>query len=123
MVIDRFRSFHHVQITEEGLIHTPWQEWKKDFVLILTMGTPDPVDAKPIIELFQFMTELLGSDNKLHVITATRLAVVKQVVKTEDELSALYEKLLLPVNLVTPDHLHNRELLNRCRELGKKLSK
>ena len=122
MVIDRFRSFHHVQITETGLTHTPWQEWKKDFVLILTMGTPDPVDAKPIIELFEFMTKLLGPGNRLHVITATRLAMPNQVIKNKDELSTLYQKLQLPEKLVEPDHLRNRELLTQCRDLGIRLS-
>ncbi len=121
-LIDRFRSFHHVQITETGLKHTSWIEWKKDFVLILTMGSPDPVDAKPIIELFEFMTTLLGSGNRLHVITATRLAVVKQVIKSEEELQTLYQKMKLPGDLVREDHLRNRKVMAACRELGDNLS-
>jgi putative NADPH-quinone reductase len=121
-MMDRFRSFHHVQITESGLVHTPWQEWKKDFVLILSMGTPDPVDAQPIIELFEFMTSLLGSGNRLHVITATRLAVVKQVIKTEEELETFYRKMKLPAHLAREDHHRNQKVLKACRELGVRLS-
>ena len=37
-IIDRFRSFVHVQITENGIKHTPHQLWNKDFVLLLPMG-------------------------------------------------------------------------------------
>ena len=43
------------------------------------------------------MTSILGENNWLHVITATRLAVVKQVIKTEEE------------------------LLEECREMGAKI--
>jgi putative NADPH-quinone reductase len=98
-VIDRFRSFVHVQITETGLIHTPWVDWNKDFVLLLSMGSPDKAEAKPVIELFEFMTSILGSKNRLHVITATRLAMAKQVVRTKEELTILYDKLNLPEEL------------------------
>lgn len=121
-VIDRFRSFNHVQITEKGLVHTPWQVWKKDFVLILTMGSPDPVDAEPIVDLFRFITSVLGPENRLHIITANRLAVVKQVIKSEDELAALYLKLKLPAHLVRADYEKNRTLLEECRKLGADLS-
>lgn len=91
IMLDRFRSFNHVQITETSLVHTPWQEWKKDFVLLLTMGSPEESNADPVIDLFSFMTSILGSENRLHVIKATRLAVARQITKTEAELSVLYD--------------------------------
>jgi putative NADPH-quinone reductase len=122
-VIDRFRSFTHVQITESGLIHTPWQEWKKEFVLILTMGSPDPADAEPIVDLFNFVTSILGTGNRLHIIAATKLAVVKQVIKSEDELATLYQKMNLPPELVRSDYQRNRALLEECRSLGSELSR
>ena len=28
-ILDRFRSFIHVKITEKGLYHTPWHNWQK----------------------------------------------------------------------------------------------
>jgi hypothetical protein len=68
------------------------------------------------------MTSILGSENRLHVITATRLAVAKQVVKTKDELCALYEKLKLPVKLAREDYLKNRKSLDECYRLGQELS-
>jgi len=54
-ILDRFRSFLNVQITEHGLKHTPWHEWKKQFVLLLCLGSSDDADAKPVIDLFKFI--------------------------------------------------------------------
>lgn len=121
-MLDRFRSFIHVQITETGLQHTPWHNWKKDFVLILSMGSSDVVDADPVIELFRFMTSILGENNRLHVITATRLAVVKQVIKSEDELKELYVKMKLSPGLALGDFERNQEVMEECRKLGAELS-
>lgn len=121
-ILDRFRSFVHVQMTETGLIHTPWQEWNKEFVLILTMGSSDHSDADPIIDLFRFITSIMGEKNHLHIITATRLGVVKQVVKSEEELLDLYKKLDLPDELAKDDATRNKNILEHCRELGIELS-
>jgi FMN-dependent NADH-azoreductase len=122
-IIDRFRSFVHVQITETGLIHRPWNNWNKDFVLLLSMGSSDDSDAQPIIDLFEYMKEVLGENNRLHVIKATRLAVIKQVQKTEDELKELYPKLMLSETLAKSDYKKNQDILKTCFNLGKQLSK
>jgi len=122
MIIDRFRSFIHVQITETGLIHTPWAEWNKDFVLILPMGSSDDIDAQPVVDLFNYMCAILGPKNRLHVIKGTRLAVVNHVGKTEEELEVLYPKLSLPAKLAKVDFVRNQELMVECFELGKSLS-
>jgi hypothetical protein len=122
-IIDRFRSFIHIQITETGLIHTPWQEWDKDIVLLLCMGSSDVSDAGPVIDLFKFMKSILGQKNRLHIITATRLAVIKQVIKTEEDLRELYPKLGLPDNLAKEDFSRNQKVLKQCFELGKTLSR
>lgn len=122
-MLDRFRSFIHVQITESGLNHRPWRAWNKDFVLILTMGSSDIRDADPVIDLFRFMTSILGENNKLHVITASRLAVVKQVVKSEGELKELYGKMKLPAGLAPLDFKRNQEVMELCKKLGQELSK
>ena len=121
-IIDRFRSFVHVQITETGLIHTPFKKWNKDFVLLLSMGSSDDSDAQPVIDLFEYMKEVLGDKNRLHVIKATRLAVIKQVQKTEEELKELYPKLQLDENLAENDFIKNKEVLSQCFELGKRLT-
>ena len=121
-ILDRFRSFVHVQMTEASLIHTPWHEWEKEFVLILSMGSSDPTDADPIIDLFRFITSIMGAKNRLHVIRATRLGVVKQVVKSEVELLDLYKKLDLPNELAKDDATRNKNILEQCRELGIELS-
>ena len=121
-IIERFRSFVHIQITETGLIHTPWQEWDKDLVLLLCMGSSDVSDARPVIELFKFIRSILGQKNRLHIITATRLAVIKQVIKTEEELRELYPKLNLPPDLAKEDFSKNQKVLKQCFELGKALA-
>ncbi|NOQ26640.1 MAG: hypothetical protein GQ564_14875 [Bacteroidales bacterium] len=122
-IIDRFRSFFHVQITETGLIHTPYKKWNKDFVLLLSMGSSDDSDAQPVIDLFEYMKEVMGDGNRLHAIKATRLAVIKQVQKTEEELKELYPKLQLDENLAENDFIKNRAVLSQCFELGKRLTK
>ena len=121
-LMDRFRSFVHVQITEEGLKHTPYQKWNKDFVLILCMGSSNDEDAQPIIDLFSFITSILGTENRLHIITATRLGVVNQVLKSEEELRVLYEKMSIPLSLAGTDSIKNKEVLEKCYKLGKSLS-
>jgi multimeric flavodoxin WrbA len=118
LIIDRFRSFIHVQITETGLIHTPYESWNKQFVLLLSMGSSDDRDAEPIIELFRFMTSILGSGNSLHLLKATRLAVAGQVIRKPEQLEVLYEKMKLPPRLAAQDERHNRELLDNVENLG-----
>ena len=92
-------------------------------MLILCLGSSDAVDADPVIDLFRFMTSILGESNRLHIITATRLAVVKQVIKTEEELRELYQKMRLSPQLAPVDFLRNQELLEECRKLGGKLGR
>ena len=120
-ILDRFRSFLRIQITETGLKHTPWHEWKKDFVLILTLGSYSNADAQPVIDLFKYITTILGPENRLHSVIGTRLAVVNQVKMTEKELQALYPKLKLSGHLIEQDYQRNQELLKKCYELGEKL--
>ena len=121
-IIDRFRSFVHVQITDSGLKHTPHATWEKDFVLLLSLGSSSNKDAQPVIELFKYMVNMMGSQNRLHIILATRLGVIKQVIKTEEELLELYPKLGLSESHVKNDFEKNQKILHECFELGKKLS-
>jgi len=120
-LLDRFRSFVNVRITPESICHIPWQAWKKKFVLLLCMGSSDPADAAPVVDLFGFMTGMLGPQNSLDVILGTRLAVLRQVAMPERDLAALYEKLGLPVKLAAQDCIRNRELLQKCYEAGRML--
>ena len=121
-IIDRFRSFMHVQITEHGLKHTPWHKWRKQFILLLSLGSSVNDDAQPIIDLFNFIIEALGPENKLNSTIGTRLAVAKQVRMSKHELRTLYSKLKLPVHLADQDCHRNQQLLQQCYELGNKLA-
>lgn len=120
-IIDRFRSFMYVQITERGLKHTPWHFWQKHFILLLCLGSSVNHDAKPIIDLFEFMVEVLGPHNKLTSVIGTRLAVVNQIRLSKEDLGILYSKLKLPLDLVESDFHQNKNLLEQCYQLGKKL--
>ena len=122
-ILDRFRSFFHVRITETGLEHTPWHKWNKDFVLALSLGSPGEDDARPVVDLFTYMSSMLGAGNRLHTIIGTRLAVTNQVQMTEEELRILYGKLDLSSSLAEQDCETNRMLLKQCHDLGKRLAK
>ena len=121
-VVDRFRSFINVQITPRGLKHTPWVTWKKQFVLLLPLGSPDGADTQPIIDLFTFLTTILGPDNTLHTLIGKRLAVINQVGMSREQLRTLYDRLQLPVELAEEDYHCNQALLKKCYELGHHLA-
>lgn len=118
-IIDRFRSFIHVQILEDGLRHTPWQQWAKKIVLMMSLGSPQEDDALPVINLFQFICQEMGSTNQLSWLVGTRLAVANQIIMDEIQLAGLYEKLKIPIKLAAADHRRNQQLLEQCYNLGK----
>lgn len=120
-VLDRFRSFFHIKITESGLVHTPWKKWKKELVLIASMGSPDEKEASPLVDLMNYMIEILGEGNHLHTLLGTRLAVSKQILMGRDELRSLYGKLGLSEDIAETDYLRNVELIRKSFDLGKKL--
>ena len=121
-LIDRFRSFVHVAINDTGLIHTPHNKWEKDFVLLLTMGSPDNSEADPIIDLFNFICETNGDGNKLHSIAATRIAVSGHISKSEEEIKDLYKKMNINPDLAKADFKNNQDWLQESFDLGKRLS-
>jgi NAD(P)H-dependent FMN reductase len=121
-ILDRFRSFIHVQITAEGLRHTPWQPWNKQLVLLLSLGSSRDDDARPIRDLFDFLAGVLGPGTAVSPIAGTRLAVANQVAMDAEELRALYPKIGLPETLAEEDYQRNRALLQKCYELGRDLA-
>lgn len=122
-IIDRFRSFMHITMTEDGLIHKPWHQWNKDFVLLLSMGTIQDTDAQPILDLFEFMRKELGKGNEVHTIKSKRVALAKQIELPENKLAILYKKLHLPEHLLHSDYLNNQKVLIDAYNLGVKLTK
>ena len=120
-VIDRFRSFIHVRITENGLIHTPWAAWNKKFVLFLSMGSPDPREGEGLIRTMRFIVNVLGEENTLFHFSGTRLAVGGQIGFDEEKLRILYEKLGIPAELADPDAERNRKLMAEILSLGTEL--
>ncbi len=118
MILDRFRSFLHVRITETGLVHMPWQEWRKHFVLLLAMGEPSGEDARPVVELFEFITGVLGQGNRLSVVTATGLALAGQISMDAVQLRDAYAKLGLDPGRADEDRVRNLAFLKSAYELG-----
>jgi len=121
-IIDRFRSFMHVQMTETGLIHTPWVQWRKHFVLLLSLGHQTADDTQPIIDLLNFMLEVLGPENQLTTIIGTGLGKAGQVSMNQTELLEFYKKIKMPEHLAEPHFQRNQELLEKCYQLGKNIS-
>ncbi|MFZ5515197.1 MAG: flavodoxin family protein [Candidatus Zhuqueibacterota bacterium] len=121
-VVDRFRSFVHVQILEDGLKHTPWVKWHKNFVLLLTLGSPLKHDSLPILDLFKFICFELGTENTLSTICATRLAIPNQITMDKNRLRLVYEKMNIPQHLVDEDFLRNQQVLDETYQLGVRLT-
>ena len=117
-ILDRFRCFINVQLTESGLKHDPYHQWKKQFILLLSLGSSDDQDAQPIIELFTFITSILGKNNQLSWIIGKRLAVAGQVTMSEEKLAGLYPKLGLSASLSKGDYNQNQLLLQKCYKWG-----
>lgn len=124
-ILDRFRSFVEVRITEEGLEHRPHdpEVWKKNFFLFAALGSSSGEDARPLIELFEFMTAMLGDGNRFDSFVGKRLAVSGQITFSKEKLEKLYGKLGLPEDLAGEDFLTNHTLLERVRERGKELGR
>lgn len=120
-LVDRMRSYTHVQITADGLIHTPFHTWKKNIVLLTCHGSSSMEDAEPLIELFQYMTEHFGAECRFYNISATRLAMGGQITMDEEKLASLYEKLELSPTLAPADAEENRKILKQCMDLGRSL--
>ena len=118
MILDRFRSFMNVKVTETDLVHKPWRPWSKRFVLLLTLGSPVPDDAQPVIDLFNYMTEMLGTGNSLEVLTSTCVQMNGQIDMNEQRLINLYSRMGLPEEMAHKDFLRNQEKLKQAFNLG-----
>jgi len=73
--------------------------------------------------LFEYIKEVMGEGNRLHIIKANRLAFVNQILKPADELGPVYKKLNLPEELAIPDALKNKALLESIEKLWFDLSR
>jgi multimeric flavodoxin WrbA len=120
-ILDRFRSFMHVQMTETGLKHALWHRWQKHFVLVSSLGNQTVEDARPVVDLMKFMVKLLGAENQLTTIIGTGLGKVNQVVMNQDQLREFYQKIKMPEHLAELHFQRNQQVLKSCYQLGEKL--
>ncbi|MBP7864489.1 MAG: flavodoxin family protein [Acidobacteria bacterium] len=123
LILDRFRCFLHVDVTGSGLVHQPHHPWSKDIVLLLSQGSPDPEEARPLREQADFLAHCLGPGNRTHVRLGTRLVAEGQVVMEGEQLRRLYTRLGFPDAWVEADLRDNRNLLDEVRELGRSLGR
>lgn len=119
-LLDRFRSFVDVSVKEEGLVHRPWQTWRKSFILLLTLGSPLTDDAQPIIDLFTYMTEILGPENSLEILIAPSLQMSGQISMREEQLINLYSRMGRSESWAREDYLRNQKILKLAYEFGVK---
>ncbi len=122
LLLDRFRSFVNVKLTENALDYQAFDKWDKDFVLLLSLGSSSVQDAEPIIELFQHITNLLQCRDRLHYLIARRMILSGQIFMDEQSLSNFYDKLGINKNEASQDYLKNKDLLQKCKELAERLS-
>ena len=73
------------------------------------------------ILFFASLYTILGKENRLHSILATRLAVSNQIQMSVEELEQLYPKLKLGSHLAEDDFNKNQYILNKIQTLGEKL--
>jgi len=123
IILDRFRSFIHVRITEQGLVYTPWHAWNKHFVLLLAMGSPSAEDGRPVVELFEYITGVLGPANRLSAVQATGLAVAGQIKMRAGELRSQYAGLGLDPALSEKHRVCNLAFLEAAASLGRNVLK
>ena len=57
------------------------------------MGSPSDDDARPVVDLFEYITSVLGAENKLSVVCATGLALAGQINMDAEQLAGAYKKL------------------------------
>jgi len=119
MILDRFRSFMNVRITDTGLVHTPWHQWKKHFILLLTMGAPTDDDSRPVVELFEYITSVLGPENRLSVVSATGLALAGQITMSLEQLQDAYSRLGLDPESFGEGYSRNKGFLDAAEQLGR----
>ena len=122
-MIDRFRSFIHVKITEDGLIHKPHKPWAKKIFLFTAHGSSDVADAEPLNTLFGFINKTLGEKNYFYKLNAVRLAVAGQIEFSEKRLYEIYKRLELPESLVHEDFLKKQSLPRESPENGNSCSR
>jgi hypothetical protein len=83
------------------------------------MGSPFDEDARPVVDLFEYITGVLGPANRLSVVAATGLALAGQIQMSSEQLSQAYVNLGLDTKRSEGDYVRNQGFLTQARELGR----
>jgi multimeric flavodoxin WrbA len=120
-VLERFRSFIHIQVKPDQLLHQPWKIWNKQIIVILSQGAPNPSEALLVKKVFEKTMGFFLQSMPIQFIIGCGLVTSGQVAMTLPELQKLYAKLSLPIEKAAIDYQRNQQLMNNCFALGEKV--
>lgn len=120
-LIDRFRSFMHVQILPHCLIHTPNTRMPVRYGFISVLGSPGEEDALPVMKFFREFAKMFRGEVVSEMI-CTKLAVRKQVSMTEEELRSTFDKMGVDTDLAMPYSQIYLSYLMRAEQMGRSLA-
>jgi multimeric flavodoxin WrbA len=123
VLLDRFRSLVHVQMTPTGLTHTPRFSGQKRFVVLMSMGGRDESEIQWIIHTFTLTSLQFGGDGTLFdTLLGKGLGLQGQLDADPTRLTKLFEKLGLPVENVNDAFEENQRLKKQAGEIGRRLA-
>ncbi|MHC5038296.1 MAG: flavodoxin family protein [Planctomycetota bacterium] len=124
LAIDRFRSLVHVRMVPHGvgLEHSPRYDPEKAYALILVQGGTGEHGVKEIRDLIEFIAGFGDRPRPVETLVASGAGISGQIRMTEEELTAAYRKLGLPLDRVEADVAVNQELRDRAMEMGRRMA-
>lgn len=123
VLMDRFRSTLHVQITEEKLNYTYADTKKgKSFFFILTLGHPKRDDAIPALQALKLWAGMTSREPViLNPLIATFLALPDQINASREKLSSIFQKMSIPLEILEEKYDLYQNFKEYAYEAGKKL--
>ncbi|MDH4163811.1 MAG: flavodoxin family protein [Nitrospirota bacterium] len=123
-LMDRFRPFMKVTITNKGPIFMSRLKSKKHFIVITTNSAPHEAEAKPAIDIYsEFINKLTaGNGGMVGVLNGCGLKAKGQVGMDPAALSKLAEKMKLPQEAATHMLGTNAMYLETAYQLGVRMA-
>jgi hypothetical protein len=125
LALDRFRSLFQVRMVEggDGLVHDVRYDPDKEYGLILVQGGTWDRGLNEVRDLVEFVAGLGGGPPRaVDTLIGKRLGLSGQVGMSREALEAAFRKLGLPPALAAQGHEDNRVLLDRAREMGRRMA-
>jgi multimeric flavodoxin WrbA len=124
VLLDRFRSTFHVQMTHEKLIYRPVNDIEtKKFLFILTLGHPKEHDALPAIEALKLFASMACKNPVIiKPVIATFLAIPGQITASKEKLRHIFTKINIPPDLIDEKYENYQKFLKNAYYAGKIIS-